>query len=309
MIHTFHPYCSGPWPSLPYKAWSNTQKTLHMWTQILGKIRLKAMPWQNHSWHTALYISPRGLTTGAMPYGNGLFELELDFVDHRLRMISSFSPDRSFPLASMSVAEFYRRTMDILSDEGIRIEIHPRPNEVEDNIPFARNEHLSYYEAGRVLDFWQACISINNVFQEFRSGFIGKCSPVHFFWGSFDLAITRFSGRRAPKHPGIAPNMPKEVMQEAYSHEVSSAGFWPGSDDFPEPIFYSYCYPTPPDFKDQKILPEGAFWNDTLGEFLLPYDVVRKSEDPEGTLKEFLRSTYIAAAVTGSWDRNELERP
>lgn len=298
--------CNSAWPELNYQHWKNTLKTIHQWTQIIGKIRLKAMPWQNHSWHTTLYVTARGFSTGSMPYGNGIFEIELDFESHELIIRSTFHPEQRFGLAEHTVSTFYTELFETLSAINIPIEIYGRPNEMEDNTRFDENHH-SGYDTQAVLDFWQAAVSIHNVFLKFRSGFIGKCSPVHLFWGAFDIAVTRFSGRSAPLHQGGMPNMPLEVMQEAYSQEVSSTGFWPGSDDFPEPIFYSYCYPTPEKFSTANIRPEQAFWSPDLGEFMLKYEDVRLSTDPEAVLMEFLETTYEAAAETGNWDRGMLE--
>lgn len=299
--------CDSAWPELNYNDWADTLKSIHLWTQIVGKVRLQAMPWQNHSWHTTLYISARGFSTGSMPYDNGIFEIEFDFESHQLKIMTTFNEPEIFSLRGLSVADFYRQLMERLNLLNININIHGRPNELEDNTPFIDNSH-SGYQKQAVLDFWQAAVSVHNTFQKFRSDFIGKCSPVHLFWGAFDIAVTRFSGREAPLHQGGMPNMPLEVMQEAYSREVSSAGFWPGGDSFPEPIFYSYCYPTPDDFKNQKITPDKVFWSDDMGEFVLKYDDVRKQNDPEAYLMEFLQSTYIAAANTGKWDRNSLEK-
>lgn len=299
--------CPSAWPELNYTEWAKTAKTLHMWTQIVGKIRLKAMPWQNHSWHTTLYMSPRGFSTGSMPYENGIFEIEFDFESHFLVISTTFDQTVRFSLKGLSVAEFYQRLFEQLKKLNIQIDIYPHPNELEEAPHFESMTELGSYSVQHVLNYWQASVSIHNVFQRFRSDFIGKCSPVHLFWGAFDIAVTRFSGRPAPLHPGGAPNMPLDVMQEAYSQEVSSAGFWPGGDSFPEPIFYSYAYPSPDDFSKQKVKPAQAFWYDDLGEFVLKYEDVRKSIDPEKTVLDFLQTTYAAAAKTGSWNRKELE--
>jgi len=306
-MHTVIKGCSSPWPDLPYGHWSETVKTLHMWTQIVGKVRLRAMPWQNHSWHTTLYVSPKGFTTGSMPYENGIFEIEFDFVSHCLIIKSTFNEPKSFELEGLSVAEFYNRLFETLEEIGVRISIHSFPNEVEE-APHFTEMNFGEYSVQHILNFWQAAVSIHNVFQKFRSEFIGKCSPVHLFWGAFDIALTRFSGRPAPEHQGSMPNMPAEVMKEAYSQEVSSCGFWPGAESFPEPIFYSYCYPTPQDFSKSKVKPREAFWIEELGEFALKYDDVRQAEDPEKMLMEFLQSTYEAAAITGGWNRDFLEK-
>lgn len=300
--------CPSAWPELSYDNWKDTLKTIHLWTQIVGKVRLQAMPWQNHSWHTTLYLSPRGFSSGSMPYKDGIFELEFDFKHHVLMIKSTFNENREISLPGKSVADFYNELFQKLEELNIHIDIYPRPNELPYNTPFAELTTDHGYDQKAVINFWQATVSIQNVFQKFRSGFTGKCSPVHLFWGAFDIAVTRFSGRPAPMHPGGMPNIPLEVMQEAYSQEVSSAGFWPGSDDFPEPIFYSYCYPTPDSFSQQPVSPKEAFWSNELGEFMLKYDDVRQAEDPEAMLMEFLQSTYVAAAKTGNWDRKNLEQ-
>ncbi|MEO1414993.1 MAG: DUF5996 family protein [Bacteroidota bacterium] len=306
-MNTIIPGCPSPWPELNYQAWGDTLKTIHQWTQIVGKIRLQAMPWQNHSWHTTLYVTSRGFSTGSMPYKNGLFEIEFDFESHVLIIRSTFRDEIHIELDGKSVADFYQTLFAHLQSLQIHIDIHAKPNEMEEAIPFAENTQNKSYNKEAVVNFWQAAVSIHNVFLRFRSRFTGKCSPVHLFWGAFDIAVTRFSGRPAPLHPGGMPNMPLEVMQEAYSQEVSSAGFWPGSDAFPEPIFYSYCYPSPDAFSTYKVAPEQAFWSKDLGEFMLKYEDVRTADDPEAMLMAFLESTYEAAAETGNWDRESLE--
>ena len=299
--------CDSAWPELNYSEWADSLKSIHLWSQIVGKVRLQAMPWQNHSWHTTLYISARGFTTGSMPYDNGIFEIEFDFESHELKILTTFNAPEVMQLEGLSVADFYRVLMKKLNSLHVNINIHGRPNELEDNIPFINNHHEGY-DKQAVVNFWQAAVSIHNAFQKFRSGFIGKCSPVHLFWGAFDIAVTRFSGREAPLHQGGMPNIPLEVMQEAYSQEVSSAGFWPGAESFPEPIFYSYCYPTPDTFKEQSISPPEAFWSDEMGEYILKYEDVRRQADPESYLMRFLKSTYVAAADCGHWDRASLEK-
>ena len=306
-MYTIIPGCPSPWPELNYQRWGDTLKTIHQWTQIVGKIRLQAMPWQNHSWHTTLYVTSRGFSTGSMPYQSGLFEIEFDFESHLLIIHSTFRDEIHVELEGKSVADFYRELFFHLDSLGIHIDIYAKPNEMEEAIPFAENTVNKSYDKEAVINFWQAAVSIHNVFLKFRSRFIGKCSPVHLFWGAFDIAVTRFSGRPAPLHPGGMPNMPLEVMQEAYSQEVSSAGFWPGSDGFPEPIFYSYCYPTPAAFSAYSVEPKEAFWSEDLGEFMLKYEDVRNADDPEAILMAFLESTYTAAAETGKWDRKSLE--
>ncbi len=307
-IPTHIPDCGSPWPALPYENWKDTLRTIHLWTQIVGKIRLVAMPWQNHSWHTTLYITARGLSTGSMPYQNGIFEIEFDFENHQLIISSTFEQDLKMDLYPRTVASFYEELFSKLKSLGIEIAIYARPNELEESIPFSENTKNKSYDKASVVNFWQVAVSIHNVFLKFRSNFIGKCSPVHFFWGAFDIAVTRFSGRKAPLHQGKTPHMPQAVMQEAYSQEVSSSGFWPGGESFPEPAFYAYCYPSPSDFGAQSVLPKEAFWSQEMGEFFLTYESVRKSENPEATLMSFLKSTYEAAANAGDWDRENLEK-
>ncbi|MDP5170290.1 MAG: DUF5996 family protein [Bacteroidia bacterium] len=302
------PQLHSPWPELDYTSWKDSLATLHQWVQIVGKIRLRTMPWQNHSWHTTLYISPTGFGTQSIPYQSGAFQIDFDFIRHELHLRSTYSEDQKMDLYPRTVASFYQELFELLTGIGLDISIHGSPNELEKAIPFHLNEENCDYDKDAVRRFWEAMIKINCVFTSFRGDFIGKCSPVHLFWGAFDLAVTRFSGRPAPLHPGGAPNMPLAVMQEAYSHEVSSAGFWPGSDQFPEPAFYAYCYPTPEAFAQQTVSPKEAFYSPEMGEFFLRYADVVASEDPEGMLMQFLQSTYEAAANTGHWDRKSLER-
>ncbi|MDH4298498.1 MAG: DUF5996 family protein [Cyclobacteriaceae bacterium] len=299
--------CDSAWPALDYDSWSETLKTIHQWTQIVGKIRLQSMPWQNHSWHTTLYITARGFTTGSMPYHNGIFEIEFDFERHALVLSATFNKTVRIELYPRTVADFHKELFAHLENMGIHVKIHGQPNEMDPSIPFKDNVENRSYDKQKVLDFWQASVSTHNVFQRFRSRFVGKCSPVHFFWGAFDVAVTRFSGRKAPLHQGSMPNMPKSVMQEAYSQEVSSCGFWPGSDASPMPVFYAYAYPSPATYGKQKVLPANAFWSDSMGEFFLKYDDVRVAADPEKMLMDFLQSTYEAAAITGKWGRENLE--
>jgi hypothetical protein len=291
-----------PWPVLSFERLGDTVETVHLWTQIVGKIRLKKMPWINHSWHVTLYVYARGLTTGAMPYAGGLFQIEMDFVDHELLISTSGGARARIPLKSTSVAEFYTMLFGTLRDMGIEVSIFGRPNEMAVATPFKEDNAHRFYDKVQMNGLFQALARIEPVFTEFRAGFMGKVSPVHVFWGSFDLAVTRFSGRPAPLYGGSVPNIPLDVMQEAYSHEVSSAGFWPGAAEFPVPVFYSYCYPTPAAFSKQPVEPAEAFFSAEKGEFFLPYEAVQQSADPEGTLLRFLRSTYRAAAVTGEWD-------
>lgn len=297
------------WPDIPYAAWADTCATVHRWTQIVGKVRLACTPWLNHSWHATLYVSARGLTTGPVPYEQGVFELALDLCDHRLIAQRSDGQTHSFALGPMPVAAFHRQCLDALAALGINVAIHGSPNEVPDPVPFAEDLGHASYDADAVHRFWQALLQIDRVFKAFRTGFLGKSSPAHFFWGSFDFAVTRFSGRRAPPHPGGIPALPDAVTREAYSHEVSSAGFWPGGGGTDHPTFYSYAYPTPDGFQDHKVRPDGAFFSGELGEFLLPYDAVRAAPDPDAILLSFLQSTYEAAAMTARWDREALEAP
>jgi hypothetical protein len=293
-----------PWPILRFEELKETIATVHLWTQIVGKIRLENMPWLNHSWHVTLYISPRGLTTGSIPYGSEIFQIDFDFISHELIILSSSGKQEKLALYPRSVASFYEELFRKLKEMGIKMNIHPKPNEVVNAIPFLQDEEHNSYDANGMNLLWRAFIKADVVFTRFRALFTGKASPVHFFWGSFDLAVTRFSGRTAPKHPGGAPNMPDRVMQEAYSHEVSSCGFWPGNAQSPIPVFYSYCYPTPQDFGRQAVEPSEAFFSEDMGEFFLPYESVQNSADPDDTLMRFLLSTYKAAAKTGHWEEN-----
>ena len=296
------------WPQLDYPAMSETLDTLHQWIQIVGKIRLRTMPWQNHSWHTTLYVTPNGFSTQSIPYSGGAFQIDFDFIHHFLSVRSTHSHEQRMNLYPRTVASFHAELFEMLRRIDLDIKIHGKPNELPHATPFTENDFNQSYDMEQVSRLWEAMIKVNCVFTSFRSGFLGKCSPIHLFWGAFDLAVTRFSGRPAPLHPGGMPNMPLDVMQEAYSHEVSSAGFWPGSKDFPEPAFYSYCYPTPPTFGEQTVVPEEAFYSPEMGEFFLKYSDVATAADPEGKLMEFLESSYVAAANTGNWDRDALER-
>ncbi|MCX7567474.1 DUF5996 family protein [Sulfitobacter sp. F26169L] len=295
------------WPSLPYGDWAETCAALHLWTQILGKYRVAHTPWVNHAWHSTLHVTPRGMTTGAVHETGGCLTVTLDFVDHRLVVEADGGAREGFALTSMSIAEFFDRTRTAVEDAGGTFEIHGVPNEVPDALPFADDTQARPYDADAVERFHGALLRIVPVFEKFRSGFIGKVSPTHFFWGSFDLAVTRFSGRRAPLHPAGIPNLPDDVAQEAYSHEVSSAGFWPGGAGADRAMFYSYAYPAPEAFADQPVDPPEARFDSKLGEFILSYDDVAASDDPEAMLMAFLQSTYAAAANTGDWDRPALE--
>jgi hypothetical protein len=296
------------WPELDYKAASATYATLHQWTQIVGKIKLQKMPWFNHSWHLTLHTTPSGLSTLQMPDKNGHFSLDFDFLRHTLNISTSQGIVRSFALPLLSVASCYNQLMDALNQLGYATEIHTTPNELPNPLPFPEN-HAADYQPAHAMALHQALLNSASVFQAFRSRFIGKCSPVHFFWGSFDLAVTRFSGNEAPIHPGGVPNLPNWVAREAYSHEVSSAGFWPGDTRYPEAAFYSYAYPEPPNFREAKGLPKEAFFSEELGEYVLPYKEVQKAQKPAALLLNFLEATYVAAADNANWNRKELEAP
>ena len=296
------------WPALPFEEWRETLATLHMWTQIVGKVRLAQAPHLNHWWQVPLYVTSSGLTTSPMPYGQRTFQVDFDFIDHRLRISTSFGESVEDKLEPRTVADFYKYFMLNLHVLGLDdVKIWTTPVEVPDPIPFEQDETHKSYDPKYANRFWRSLVQAERVFQQFRSGFAGKCSPVHFFWGSFDLAVTRFSGRRAPEHPGT-PGVADSITREAYSHEVSSAGFWPGGAALPEPIFYSYAYPEPEGFKDARVGPERAYYNTDFKEFVLPYDAVRASEDPDAALLQFLQDTYEAAATHAHWDRASLER-
>ena len=295
------------WPSLPYAAWKETFETLRLWLQIVGKVRLARSPWVNHQWHVTLYVTARGLTTSPIPYGTRVFQIDFDFIAHRLWVHESDGQSRSLALEPQTVAVFFRRFFSLLGELGLEVRINRKPNELAQAIPFDEDETHSSYDAQYAQRFWRALVQADRVFKVFRGRFAGKCSPVHFFWGSGDLAVSRFSGRRAPPHPGGAPNMPDRLLREAYSHECSSCGFWPGGEGAPYPFFFSYAYPAPAGFAEAKVRPAAARYNGNLGEFVLPYDAVRESADPDSTLLEFLQSTYEAAAELGGWDRAALE--
>jgi hypothetical protein len=296
------------WPPLPLEAWSDTCATLHMWMQIVGKIRLVQSPWVNHSWHATFYVTPRGLTTSPIPHGQRSFEMAFDLVFHELAINTSDGARARVALEPQSVAAFYARLMGELDRLGLDVKIHEKPNEVAEPIPFERDEVHRAYDPEYTHRFGRILVQADRVFKRFRARFIGKCSPVHFFWGAPDLAVTRFSGREAPTHPGGVPNLPDRVAREAYSHEVSSCGFWWGGGPIAYPAFYAYAYPEPSGFASAAVEPAGAFYSTDLKEFILPYDVVRQSSTPEETVLGFLQSTYEAAANLGSWDRPALER-
>jgi len=296
------------WPSLPFEAWSETYATLHRWTQIVGKVRLAQSPWVNHCWHVTLYVTATGLTTSAIPYGNRTFQIDFDFVKHSLAVHSSDGGSGGLALEPQSVAAFYARLMQEMAKLELHVKIYPKPNEVADAIRFDQDETHCAYDCEYANRFWRILVQADRVFKEFRARFIGKCSPVHFFWGAPDLAVTRFSGRRAPEHPGGMPNLPDWVTREAYSHEVSSCGFWPGGGMIPYAAFYSYAYPEPAGFLEVAVKPGAAFYSPDFREFILPYDVVRQSKSPDSTLLDFLQTTYEAAANLAKWDRTSLER-
>jgi hypothetical protein len=299
---------TSTWPDLQFSRLQDTLETLHQYIQVIGKIRLKTMPWQNHSWHSTLYITPNGFSTQTIPYHGGAFQIDLDFKHHRLIILTSWGDNQEIELKHRTIADFYQLVLHALKAADINVHIYVRPNEMDPAIPFTENTTNKIYIPEEAHKLWQAMLRVQEVFLRFRSGFIGKVSPVHLFWGAFDLAVTRFSGKRAPVHPGGMPNMPLDVMQEAYSHEVSSAGFWPGSKDFPTPIFYAYAYPVPDDFASQSVQPAAAFYREEMGEFMLKYEDVRQAADPEKMLMDFLQTTYEAAAKTLKWDREALEK-
>ena len=295
------------WPALPLQDWKDTYATLHMWTQIVGKIRLAQTPLLNHWWNVTLYVTSRGLTTSAMPYDDRIFEIDFDFMDHNLLIRSSDGGSKTVRLYSRSVADFYRETLAALQSLRIPVTIWTTPVEVEDRTPFEQDQKHAAYDPQYAQCAWRILLQTSRVLTEFRSRFIGKVSPVHFFWGAFDLALTRFSGRRAPAHPG-APNVARFVAVEAYSHEVSSCGFWPGGGPVDMPVFYAYAYPEPEGFKEYAIQPAEAFYHTQMREFLLPYDVVRTAKSPDQMLLAFVQSTYEAAANLAKWERGKLER-
>jgi hypothetical protein len=297
---------NATWPDIPFKEWHETCAALHLYCQIVGKYRLARTPWVNHSWHATLYVNSRGLTTSLIPDASGI-EVMFDLIDHTVIGEAADGRRAEIALGPMCVAEFHRQFRELIARLGGDPEFDGRPNEVPDPVPFAHDWQKRPYDAQAITRFFEALVSINRVFLRFRTGFIGKVSPVHLFWGSFDLAVTRFSGRPAPLHPGGIPGLPDEVTREAYSDEVSSAGFWPGGGGTDFPAFYSYAYPTPKGFADAQAAPAGAYFDPKLGEFLLPYDVVRTSGDPDSTLLDFLESTYRAAADHGGWNRDALE--
>ncbi len=294
------------WPELPYDAWRETASTLQLWTQVVGKIRLALTPWLNHGWHVPLYVTARGLGTSAIPAGSEILEIEFDFIGHRLVARTSRGEERTLALQPQTVADFYRGVLDVMRDLGFAVSINEMSNEVPDPIPFSQDRTHASYDAAAAHRFWRALIQADRIFKVFRSGFLGKASPVHFFWGSFDLAVTRFSGRTAPLHPGGVAGLPDAVTREAYSHEVSSAGFWPGNRAFPHAAFYCYAYPEPAGFRERP-MPSGARFEAALSEFILPYETVRAAQDPDRLLLDFLSASYAAAADCAGWDRAALD--
>lgn len=297
----------GAWPSLGLHEWHGTRDTFHMWLQIVGKVRLVQTPWINHSWHATLYVTSRGLTTSPIPHGHRAFQIDFDLVDHRLAIVASDGRTAGFPLQPEPVSAFHDRLMHELRRLDLPVRIVGRPNEVQDPIPFAADDVHRDYDSDAVHRFWQMLVQIQRVMLAFRVRFLGKCSPIHLFWGAMDLAVTRFSGRPAPEHPGGVPNLPDRVTREAYSHEVSSCGFWAGTPPVDYPAFYAYAYPEPPGFAEGRPGSDGAFYSAELREFILPYARVRESSSPDSTLLDFFQSTYEAAADLGRWDRAALE--
>jgi hypothetical protein len=295
------------WPALPFEAWQDTAATLHMCTQIVGKIRLALSPPVNHWWHVALYVTARGLTTSPIPHGQRTFQIDFDFLDHQLRIAASDGVSQTIPLTARPVADFYREIMATLTSMGLAVRVWTVPSEVPDPIRFEQDRTHHAYDPEAAQRFWRVLVQADRVLHVFRGRFIGKVSPIHFFWGGFDMALTRFSGRRAPLHPPI-PGVADIITQEGYSHEVSSCGFWPGGVGAPTPQFYAYAYPEPPGFREAPVRPAGAYYDPNLGEFVLPYDVLRAARDPDAALLDFLQSTYEAAADRAGWDRAALER-
>jgi hypothetical protein len=298
---------TSPWPDLPYAQWKDGCLTLQLWTQVVGKIRLAKAPWINHSWQVTLYPTLRGITTSPIHDAGRALQIDFDFVEHALLLQSSEGNSRRLALRPQSVAQFYAQTLGAVEELGFKVAIDEHPSEMENTARFSKDTEHAAYDPEFANRFWRVLLSSHRVFQRFRSGFLGKCSPIHFFWGSFDLAVTRFSGRRAPLHRGGSPGLPDDVTREAYSHEVSSAGFWPGGGPIDHASFYSYAYPEPAGFAQSRVEPAAAYYFEDFGQFLLPYDAVRTAADPDEALFAFLRSTYEAAANLGGWDRTALE--
>ena len=295
------------WPKLSYPNAKDTYETLHLWTQIVGKIKLARLPWINHSWHVTLQITSTGISTGPIADGTGDFQIDFNFIEHKLIITTCLGKTKWFDLKGISVADFYQNIFNSLRELGIVVKISPIPNEMENIIPFDQDQVHSTYNPEHISAIHRAFLSVQHVLTKFRAEFRGKCSPVHLFWGSFDLAVSRFSGRRAPLHPGGVPNLPDRVAQEAYSHEVSSCGFWPGNQAMPFAAFYAYIYPEPEGYKDYDVKPDGAYYYTDFREYILPYEKVQQSDNPEKTLLTFLESTYNAAAELAGWDRESLE--
>lgn len=295
------------WPALNYFEWKNTYETLHRWLQIVGKLRLCKFPCTNHSWHSTFFVTARGLSTHAIPDGERNFSVEFDFVNHRLIFLTSDAKECSIELKNESVSSFYDRFIGCLKKCEIEASFDLHPNELMDNTPFDKDKRHCTYVPEKAHRCWQVLVKVSNVLSEYRSNFMGKSSPVHFFWGSFDLAVTRFSGRSAPEHPGGIPHIPDLVVKEAYSQEVSSCGFWPGNETFPQAAFYSYAYPEPLNFKKSIIAPLEAYYHEELHEFILPYEDVIKSAEPAKMIRAFFESTYYAASELGHWDKSSLE--
>jgi hypothetical protein len=298
---------TAEWPDIPYEPWRDTCSALHLYAQVVGKYRLARSPWVNHSWHATFYVDARGLTTSIVPDGPAGIEVAFDFIAHAVVGRATNGKTERIALGPMSVADFHAQFVDMVRKLGGNSDFDGCPNEIPDPVRFEDDRAERPYDAGAVARFFQACVRVDRVLKRFRTSFIGKVSPVHLFWGSFDLAVTRFSGRPAPLHPGGIPALPDDVTREAYSDEVSSAGFWPGGGAVDFPAFYSYAYPAPAGFADARVSPEAAYFDKGLGEFLLPYDAVRRSRDPEAALMAFLETTYRAAADLGGWDRQRLE--
>lgn len=298
---------SSQWPSLNYSEWKSTYDTLHRFLQIIGKIRMCRAPWLNHSWSTVLSVSSRGLTTNAIPIGDDNFTIEYDLLDHEVKFSKSNGQSLTFPVEGKSIASFYHKTLETLKALKIPVNFDPAPNELPDALPFESDSAHREYDRTQASAIWDILVRVNNVFEEYRAQYVGKSSPSHFFWGSFDLAVTRFSGKKAPEHPGGIPHLSDDVVREAYSHEVMSIGFWPGNASYPEAAFYAYAYPEPNDFSAQNLHAMGAFYHKELREFLLPYEIVRSSSNPRKTLMHFLESSYTITAELAGWDRDLLE--
>ena len=295
------------WPLLSYKQGKDTYETLQLFTQVLGKIKLATLPWANHSWNVTLHITPCGLTTQHMPYEKIDFQIDLDLIDHDLKIVTSKGDVKQFKLYNLTVAQFYNQVLSALKELWIELELMTTPSEIENAIPFEKDDVHKTYLVEHATSFHEALLSIQDVFMVFRGEFTGKSSPIHFFWGGFDLALAFFSGRKAPEHPGKIPGLPNWVLQDAYSHELMDFGFWTGSEAFPEAAFYCYLYPEPEGYKTAALSPPQAYYNNDMGEFILPYAAVQQAENPEQMLMEFLRSTYSIGANLANWDKSLFE--